>query len=248
VIATALAVAWGALVLAWAGHLRPAPRRVRALVPDRQQSPQLRRPRLHGVIKHRPVLVRASVSAAVAMICGALFPPGAPLAGAAVWLWPTFRARRYERRRAAALVADLPEVVDLLALAVGAGLTNRLALEGVVRHGHGALVAELDVVLEQVRLGRRLADALAELPTRAGEAVRPLSTVLVTAERYGAPLERTMGRLADDVRRQRQRRAEEAARRVPVKLLFPLVLCVLPAFGLLTVAPLVASALRSLRL
>ena len=51
-----------------------------------------------------------------------------------------------------------------------------------------------------------------------------------------------IGRLA------RQIRAEEAARRVPVRLLFPLVLCVLPAFALLTVAPLLAGALRSLRL
>ena len=55
-------------------------------------------------------------------------------------------------------------------------------------------------------------------------------------------------RLADEVRRQRRHRAEEAARRVPVKLLFPLVCCTLPALALLTVAPLVASAVRSLRL
>jgi tight adherence protein C len=54
--------------------------------------------------------------------------------------------------------------------------------------------------------------------------------------------------LATDVRADRRRRAEEAARRVPVKLLFPLVLCVLPAFALLTVAPLLAGALGSLRL
>ncbi|MDP9387533.1 MAG: hypothetical protein M3Q48_06280, partial [Actinomycetota bacterium] len=55
-------------------------------------------------------------------------------------------------------------------------------------------------------------------------------------------------RLAAEVRRQRLRQAEEAARRVPVLLLFPLVLCVLPAFALLTVAPLIAGALRELRL
>jgi tight adherence protein C len=98
-----------------------------------------------------------------------------------------------------------------------------------------------------VTLGRRLADALDDLPTRAGEAVRPLVGALVASERYGAPLVTSLERLADEVRRDRRRRAEEAARKVPVKLLFPLVACTLPAFGLLTVAPLIASAVRSLR-
>jgi len=59
--------------------------------------------------------------------------------------------------------------------------------------------------------------------------------VLAGAERYGTPLLPALDRLALDARLDRRRRAEEAARRVPVKLLFPLVLCVLPAFGLLTV-------------
>ena len=71
---------------------------------------------------------------------------------------------------------------------------------------------------------------------------------LHNAERYGAPLEPRLDRLVDEVRAARRRRSEEAARRVPVKLLFPLVGCILPAFGLLTVAPLIAGALRTLRL
>jgi tight adherence protein C len=78
--------------------------------------------------------------------------------------------------------------------------------------------------------------------------VRPLVASLVASERYGAPLATGLERLADEVRRDRRRRAEEVARKVPVKLLFPLVTCTLPAFGLLTVAPLIASAVRSLRL
>ncbi|MBA3267134.1 MAG: type II secretion system F family protein, partial [Acidimicrobiia bacterium] len=86
-----------------------------------------------------------------------------------------------------------------------------------------------------------------DLPSRTGEAVRPLVAALVASERYGAPLVASLERLADEVRRDRRRRAEEAARKVPVKLLFPLVTCTLPAFGLLTVAPLIASAVRSLR-
>ena len=103
-------------------------------------------------------------------------------------------------------------------------------------------------MLDDVDHGRRLADALDDVPARAGEAARPLTAALVASERYGAPVVTGLERLADDVRRDRRRRAEEAARRVPVKLLFPLVTCTLPAFALLTVAPLIAGTLGSLRL
>lgn len=97
-------------------------------------------------------------------------------------------------------------------------------------------------------MGRRLADALGDVPGRAGEATRPLVAALVESDRYGAPLGDALARLAAETRADRRRRAEEAARRVPVKLLFPLVCCVLPAFGLLTVAPLLAGSFTALRL
>jgi tight adherence protein C len=148
----------------------------------------------------------------------------------------------------AAVAADLPDVVDLLVLAVGAGLTVPLALAAVARRAPGPLGAELGRALEEAGMGCRLADALEAVPARAGEATRPLVATLTASERYGAPLGASLERLAAEVRADRRRRAEEAARKVPVKLLFPLVTCTLPAFGLLTVAPLVASAVRSLRL
>lgn len=184
---------------------------------------------------------------ATAVVLGVV-PPVAPVVGVVAWAFPGVQAGRAERRRRAALVADLPDVVDLLALAVGSGLTVGMAVAHVARRGSGPLAGELHRVLEEVALGRRLADALDDLPARAGEAVRPLVGALVSSERYGAPLVAGLERLADEVRRDRRRRAEEAARKVPVKLLFPLVACTLPAFGLLTVGPLIASAVRSLRI
>jgi tight adherence protein C len=75
-----------------------------------------------------------------------------------------------------------------------------------------------------------------------------LTAALQGAERYGAPLGDALERIAADVRRQRRQRAEEAARTLPVRLIFPLVLCTLPALVLLTIAPVVAGAVRSLRL
>lgn len=161
---------------------------------------------------------------------------------------PFGRGRRARRRDAAAVVAELPDVVDLFALAVGAGRNVALALAAVASRAPPAWQPALEHATERVSSGDRLGDALAGLTTALGEAARPLATALAASARYGTPLLPALERLAIDARSERRRRAEEAARRLPITLLFPLVLCVLPAFGLLTLAPALAGALRTLRL
>jgi tight adherence protein C len=158
------------------------------------------------------------------------------------------RGRRARRREAAAVVAELPDVVDLFALAVGAGRNVALALAAVASRAPPAWQPALLAAAGRVSSGGRLGDALAGLTAALGEAARPLATALAASARYGTPLLPALERIAIDARSERRRRAEEAARRLPVTLLFPLVLCVLPAFGLLTLAPALAGALRTLRL
>jgi tight adherence protein C len=191
-----------------------------------------------------PRLVRA---AAAGLVVGLLFAPAGPLVAVAVWARPLVRSRRAQRRAATDLLRTLPDVVDLFVLAAGAGLTVPLAVAAVARRGTGPVADALRRVLDDVAGGRRLADALDAVPATAGEATRPLVAALVASERYGAPLLDRLSRLAVEARADRRRRAEAAARRVPVKLLFPLVCCTLPAFGLLTVAPLLAGAVTTLR-
>jgi tight adherence protein B len=146
------------------------------------------------------------------------------------------------------IAAQQADVIDLFVLALGAGLNLRLALAAVAGHAPPAWRTALGVVVERVERGQRAADALEALVVLLGDPARPLVRVLAGAEHYGTPLLPALDRLALDARLDRRRRAEEAARRVPVKLLFPLVLCVLPAFGMLTVTPLLAGALDALRL
>lgn len=162
--------------------------------------------------------------------------------------------RRGEARRRREVASAVPDLVDLVGVAVASGLNLRLAIPAVTAClPQGAVRAALEEVEADVSRGSRLADALTLLPARldarppADEAVRALAAALVDTERYGTALGPTLERLAAEARRARQRRAEEVARRIPVKLLFPLVSCVLPAFGLLTVAPLIAGGLRALR-
>lgn len=174
-------------------------------------------------------------------------PVWATAGGLAGWWAPLVAERRRQRARHLAVSDDLPEVVDLLTLAAGAGLTPALAVEAVGRHGRGPIGLALARAHRQATGGSGLAEALDRLPIDLGDEVRPLVAVLVASQRYGAPLLPGLERLAAEVRLQRQRRAEAAAGRVPVRLLFPLVACILPAFALLTMAPLIAGALRGLR-
>ena len=121
-----------------------------------------------------------------------------------------------------------------------------LAVEGAARRGRGALAEALGAAVRATQVGVTLDDALAAVTLRLGEPVRGVIGALVGSARDGVPLEPALVRLADDARRARRRAAEERARRLPVRLLFPLIGCVLPAFALLTVVPLLAGALGGL--
>ena len=92
---------------------------------------------------------------------------------------------------------------------------------------------------------RRLSKALTRPP--AGEPLRLLVRPLTDALRYGSALGPALEGAASVARGERRRQAEAAARRVPLRLLFPLTLCVLPAFVLLTIVPAVVQSLELLR-
>ena len=79
-----------------------------------------------------------------------------------------------------------------------------------------------------------------------GDRAASFAHVLVDHLRYGVPLAPGLERLGLELRLDRRRRVEEDIRRVPLRLLAPLLCCVLPAFGLLTVVPLLVASLRSL--
>lgn len=151
--------------------------------------------------------------------------------------------RRRSAQASQARLRELNDLVPLLQLAVGAGLTVRSTLAAVTPWSAGRLGAQLGELLERVEQGASLADGLDALPEALGETCRGLASVLGAAERYGSPLVDPLARLGAELRLQRRRQLEQAARRVPVQLLFPLALGVLPAFVLLAVVPLAATAL-----
>jgi Flp pilus assembly protein TadB len=190
-----------------------------------------------------PALVGAATVAAA--VVALIVPPLALPAFASVVAAGWWRARRRRRLDAHALVADLPFVVELFRIALGGGLSVHQAVPVVAERAPARLRGALDAVVERERLGVALADALGEL-AEVAPALRPLTMSLVAAERDGLPVGPSLERAAGEARMAHRRHAEEAARRLPVQLLFPLVGCVLPAFALLTVVPVLAASVPHL--
>ncbi len=153
----------------------------------------------------------------------------------------SLRERRERAHDELAVETAIVPAVDLLRLAVSAGLAAHGAVMILAEHAPAPLRPGLDEVLRRVSLGDRLGDALDALDTW-GEPGRPLVAVLRTAAFDGVALSMPLERVAADVRDQRRRRAEARARRLPVQLLFPLAVCVLPAFVLLAVVPVLVSS------
>jgi len=184
------------------------------------------------------------VTGAAAVVSPAL----ALLAGGGVTV-AAFGSRRAARRRADdAVVGALPEVIDLFGVAVGAGLPVASAIGTVAGRSPPPIAAPLRDAARRMARGQSAAEALAAVERVLGPPVGPLIATLTAGDRLGSPLRAALAELGAQARLDRRRRAEEAARRLPVTLLFPLVCCTLPAFGLLTVVPLIVGSLRALRL
>lgn len=153
--------------------------------------------------------------------------------------------RRRETRRLDRDLTAVATIADLLGIALGSGLALGSAIVAVqqrLRPGDDAGLAGVAIDLERGRSTDEALDAWAGRSQPVGE----LAGLLRGAGRSGAAIVDALARLGTDVRRQTRRRAEERARRLPVAMLLPLVTCVLPAFGLVTVVPMVAVGLGRL--
>lgn len=157
-------------------------------------------------------------------------------------------AAPWARRRERALIARaLPDTIELTIIAIRAGLAPSAALRCAAPHAAPPIAAALGELDHRLQRGQRFADAVGALPELLGPIAAPLADDLATTDRYGLPLEPVLDRLAVTVRTDRRRLAEQAARTLPVRLSFPLVVCTLPSFVLLAVVPALLGAIATLR-
>lgn len=161
--------------------------------------------------------------------------------------WPWFRRRRRAALRERALAAEVLHLAVLLELTLAGGVSIRRALEDVVPWLSGELHTALVALLGRVARGASLADELDALAAGEFERLRGLATVVGATQRYGAPARAGLLSVLDDLRLEHRHDLERRARQIPVRLLFPLVGGVLPAFVLLSVVPMLAGAVAQLR-
>jgi tight adherence protein C len=156
-------------------------------------------------------------------------------------------AARADARRRRAMDAEIPQLLDLLAAGSAAGLSAVVGLQRSVSVLRGPLGAELRTSLDAVDLGARWREELAAVTERlALPDLRRAVAVLTRTETLGTSLTEATRELAADVRRSRRAAVAERARAAPVKMLFPLVFLVLPAFLLLTVVPVLLTTVESI--
>jgi tight adherence protein C len=139
----------------------------------------------------------------------------------------------------------VPDLLDVVAVSVTAGLTPRLALDRSVDGVTEPLAGELRRASHEVALGGSWRRALRAAATRTSlPELRRLAVTLERSERLGVPIAQHLRDLAREVRAERQAAEEERARRAPVLMLFPLVFLILPAFVVAAVVPAVLVATR----
>ncbi len=243
--AAAVACAWA--VFLGLGVVCARPTAVRPLVPyiptpilhQSQTTPS--RPKQPGQHKANVVVV--------ALVTGLTLGPAVGLTvciASLIRLVLSKRSRRIAHQHQ--VRRELPEVVDLLRLAILAGGSVDHAIRDTAAVCGGTFGAALNHVGIKVAGGHRLTVALEGLVADTSPEAQPLARALLAADRHGVSIEQTLQRVGLEARESRRRHAQKRARQVPVKLLIPLVVCVLPAFALLTLVPTLVGTFHGLDL
>lgn len=166
------------------------------------------------------------------------------------WLVPSFYVRQRRAKRRTEISRALADALDLLVACVEAGIGLNQALVRVseeVRNISEALSAEFAMVNLEIRAGTPRDDALRNLAERTGvEDVESLVSTLIQTERFGTSVGRALRVQADTLRQKRRQRAEEAAAKTTIKLVFPLVLFVFPALFVVILGPAVIQVVQAL--
>jgi tight adherence protein C len=175
-----------------------------------------------------PLIVRPNLLLALAVCLVGYVVPGMLLA-------------RIAKRRQHRIRLGLPDALDLLVVSVEAGLGLDQAILRVgqeLAFAHPDLCSELRLINLELRAGKGRAEALHNLAERTGvDDVQSLVAMLVQTDKFGTSISQSLRVHSETVRTKRRQRAEEAAAKTGVKLVFPLVFCVFPAIWVVTIGP-----------
>ena len=141
----------------------------------------------------------------------------------------------------------LPDSIDLLTISVESGLAFDAALSQVSRNSDGPLAEEFTRVLKEIQIGSSRSEALRALSERTDvDDLRIFLNSMVQAEKLGIPIADVLRVQSAEMRVKRSQRIEEQAMKLPVKIIFPLLLCIMPAMFVVIIGPAVINIYQTL--
>jgi tight adherence protein C len=165
--------------------------------------------------------------------------------GGVGYMGPEFWLGRRIRSRSESMVLELPDALDLLTISVEAGLGFDAALAKVVEKMEGPLVNEFRQALAEIRMGRTRREALRDVAQRAdSQPINNFIGAIVQAEQLGVPIAKVLQIQSNQLRIERRQRAEEAAAKAPVKMLFPMVGCIFPTIFIVILGPAIITVMK----
>jgi tight adherence protein C len=165
--------------------------------------------------------------------------------GAVGFIMPFYLIRSRARQRQHAIIKSLADAFDLITTCVEAGLGLDAALARVAEKVQGPFAQELNRALRDVALGKSRREALKELGDRTGVPdLIQFTNAVIQAEAMGSSIGTVLRVQADTLRVRRRQRAEEAAYKAPVKMLFPLVLCIFPTLFIVILGPAIITIMQ----
>jgi len=145
---------------------------------------------------------------------------------------------RKVQERQQGILRTLSDTLDLLTISVEAGLSLNAAIAQVVQNVPGVLSSEFARMLQEIQLGVPRSDAFRHLAERTDvEELNAFALAMVQADVFGVSIASVLRTQAQELRIKRRQRAEGKAQQTPVKIVFPLILCVLPALFVVIVGP-----------
>lgn len=151
---------------------------------------------------------------------------------------PEWVLRSKSGKRQHLMQRALPDALDLLAITVEAGLGFDAAVARVARQSGGPLGEELHRVLQEMQIGKTRSDALRDLADRTSiPELKSFVLAMVQADIFGISISKVLQVQAREMRIKRRQRAEEQAQKVPVKIVFPLILCIFPSLFIVLLGP-----------
>ena len=181
-------------------------------------------------------VVLAGMTAFMMLLAGKPFV--ALIAGGLLFFLPDYWVLTMRDKRQAAMQAAVADTIDQMTICVEAGLGFDAALARVATTTEGPLTEELRHTISDIRAGVPRTQALRMLADRAQIAeVRQLVTALLQAQKHGVPIAQTLRTQSAEMRMKRKQRTEEKAAKLTVKMLFPIIVCFVPVFMIVTAGP-----------